>query len=161
MKYSSQIIDVWYVPGNISGKYCYQSMSNDHIQLIRLPGGSSTNLDLLRVVRVYILSCLKIIRLTVELTWFQLRSLWKHSFSLPFFCYEKIISLIRRLYKFNLSMISILHKDMGDVLVNFRGFLSIFFSFDSKNRHSSREERKNPATQRNIKSQERFYIEIA
>ena len=50
---------------------------------------------------------------------------------------------------------------MGDVLVNFHVFLSIIFSFDGKNRYSSREERKNPATQRNIKSQERFYIEIA
>ena len=34
-----------------------------------------------------------------ELTWFQLRSLRKYTFSLPFFCHEKFISLIRRLYK--------------------------------------------------------------
>ena len=107
-------------------------MSNDHIPLLRLPGGSSTNLDLLRVVQVHILSCLKIIQLTGELTWFQLRSLWKIHFHYPLSVTKKWF----RRWDIHINSVSNWFQSFitiwGDVLVNFREFLPIFLSFDGK-----------------------------
>ena len=49
--------------------HCYKSMSNDlMIQMVWPSGGSPTNLDPIRCIQVYILPCLEILRLTVELT---------------------------------------------------------------------------------------------